>query len=251
MPWWTAGYLVAAALAVWVLRRLLLLQVTIYPYQRGLLYRRGRFHRVLEPGQYWFYKPAAHVTLVDMRRKTVVLPGQEMLTRENVSVKVSLVAEVEVADPEAAEHRTPDVETALYSLLQVALRQAVAGLSLEELLSGRSVIADQVLESCRPPAAELGLRLHSVGVRDLMLPSDLKKAFAEVIKAQKEGQAALERARGETAALRSLANAARMTADQPMLLQLRLLQSLGQGGGHTVVMGSGAPGAPVVPVRQG
>ena len=86
-------------------------------------------------------------------------------------------------------------------------------------------------------SAELGLKLKVADVKDIMFPGEMKKAFAQVVKAQKEGQAALERARGETAALRNLANAAKMIEDNPNLLQLRALQSLADSGGNTLVLG--------------
>jgi regulator of protease activity HflC (stomatin/prohibitin superfamily) len=99
------------------------------------------------------------------------------------------------------------------------------------------------------PTQAIGLRLHAVEVKDVMFPGELKKIFAEVVRAQKEGQAALERARGETAALRSLANAARMVQESPALMSLRVLQSVAgaAASGGTVVLG--VPQG-IVPVAQ-
>jgi len=97
-------------------------------------------------------------------------------------------------------------------------------------------------------ATEMGLKLISADIKDIMFAGDMKKAFAQVIKAQKEGQAALERARGETAALRSLANAARTMDDNPNLLQLRALQALADSSGNTLVLG--LPNSAVPVTRQ-
>jgi regulator of protease activity HflC (stomatin/prohibitin superfamily) len=104
----------------------------------------------------------------------------------------------------------------------------------------------------QPEAERIGINVQAVEVKDVMFPGDLKKVFAEVLKAQKEGQAALERARGETAALRNLANAARMLENNPALMNLRLLQSIaaatGNGSGNTLVMGVPAG---FVPIKDG
>ncbi len=110
----------------------------------------------------------------------------------------------------------------------------------------------QLLALVQPEAERIGINVQAVEVKDVMFPGDLKKVFAEVLKAQKEGQAALERARGETAALRNLANAARMLENNPALMNLRLLQSIaaatGNGSGNTLVMGVPAG---FVPIKDG
>ena len=120
----------------------------------------------------------------------------------------------------------------------------------EEASPPRQSATQQTLrEDLTPAAAELGVTLHSAEVKDVMFPGDLKRIFAEVVRAQKEGQAALERARGETAALRNLANAAKMLEDNPALFNLRVLQSVSGGAqGSTVVVG--VPQG-VVPVPRG
>lgn len=219
-------------------------RITIYEFQRGLKYRAGRFQAVLPPGQYWAFRPSAHIDIIDVRRAFLTVAGQELLTRDGTTLKVSLSAEYEIADPFAARHQSADFAAAGYLQLQLALRETLCGQNLEQLLQERSTLGEQVAAICRPQFEALGLRLHAVSVKDLMLPTDLKKAYADVVKAQKEGQAALERARLETAALRSLANAARLVEEQPALLQLRWLQALGQSSGHTVVIGGDGPAVP-------
>jgi hypothetical protein len=130
----------------------------------------------------------------------------------------------------------------------MALREIVGKEKIDALLENRSNISAKLVELTSGKASESGLKLISADVKDIMFPGDMKKAFAQVVKAQKEGQAALERARGETAALRNLANAARTIDDNPNLLQLRALQALADSSGNTLVLGvpNGA-----VPVRTG
>jgi regulator of protease activity HflC (stomatin/prohibitin superfamily) len=119
----------------------------------------------------------------------------------------------------------------------MALREIVGKEKIDVLIENRAGIGGKLMELTSGKAAEMGLKLISADVKDMMFPGEMKKAFAQVVKAQKEGQAALERARGETAALRSLANAARTMDDNPNLLQLRALQALADSSGNTLVLG--------------
>jgi len=114
----------------------------------------------------------------------------------------------------------------------------------DELLENRSRFGEGLLQTATEPIAALGLRLLAADIKDIMFPGELKKIFAQVVQAKQEGLAALERARGETAALRNLANAARAVKDNPALLQLRMLQAIGGAPGSTLVVG--LPG--VIPV---
>jgi len=221
-------------------------RVTVYEFERGLRYRRGRFVGTLPPGTHWVARRVGSITKVDVRPYVLTVPGQELLTSDGIGVKLSLVANVEVTDPAAAVNQVQSYTAALYTIIQVALREIVSGRSLEDLLAGRADIGPKVLEASAEPAQAFGLKVTSVDVRDLMLPGDLKRIFAQEVAARKEGLAALEKARGETAALRNLANAARMVEENPALLQLRLLQQLGAAGGNTVVIGTNA----IIPVAK-
>lgn len=230
-----------AAAAYWSPSR-----VTVYEFERGLRYRHGRFVGTLPPGTHWVARRVGSITKIDVRPYVLTVPGQELLTSDGIGVKLSLVANVEVADPAAAVNQVQNYTTAVYTIFQVALRQIVSGRSLEDLLAGRADVGPKVLEASAAPAQAFGLKVTSVDLRDLMLPGDLKRIFAQEVAARKEGLAALEKARGETAALRNLANAARMIEDNPALMQLRLLQQLGATGGNTVVLGDSA----IVPVAK-
>lgn len=117
-------------------------------------------------------------------------------------------------------------EEALHVAVQLALRAAVGAAKIGDLLQRRVEIGHRLLETLAPQLEAIGLTGHALEVKDVMFPGELKKIFAEVVRAQKEGQAALERARGETAALRSVANAARLVQDGPALMNLRVLQSV-------------------------
>lgn len=106
------------------------------------------------------------------------------------------------------------------------------------------------MEATEPKAADLGLRLISVNLKDIMFPGKLKEVFAQVVNAKKEGLAALEKARGETAALRNLANAAKMLEGNPNLMQLRLLQAIKEPSGNTFVLGMPSPSVPMPIIQE-
>jgi regulator of protease activity HflC (stomatin/prohibitin superfamily) len=214
------------------------LKVTIYEFQRGILYWKGRFERVLEPGRYWLRARDAYVQTVDIRPAFATIPGQEVLSADGVALKMSLAARYEIADLRTAFVETQDVFTAFYLTLQIALREIVGRTKIEDLLAERQRFGERLMEIATEPVAALGLRLLAADVKDVMFPGELKKIFAQVVQARQEGLAALEKARGETAALRNLANAARLVEANPALLQLRLLQTVQATPGATLVIGA-------------
>lgn len=209
----------------------------VYEYQKGLLYKRGRYVATLAPGSYWILSTFSMVFPVDIRPEFITIQGQDVLSSDGVTLRVSLAAEFQVTDPNLAVNKTANFRSALNLILQMALREIVGKEKIDALIENRAGIGGKLMELTSGKAAEMGLKLISADVKDIMFPGEMKKAFAQVVKAQKEGQAALERARGETAALRSLANAARIMDDNPNLLQLRALQALADSSGNTLVLG--------------
>jgi len=178
-----------------------------------------------------------------------ILPGQELVTVDSMSVKISLSVNYRIVDPYAAVQMTDSFSAALYTVAQLELRKLIAPMTIDELMVARSSISDGLQKAIANHAAEFGIEVISADIRDIMLPGEIKKIMTQVVKAQKEAQAALEKTRGETAALRSLANAARMLEASPALMQLRLLQSIGETSGNKIVYGVPANGslASVVP----
>jgi len=216
----------------------------------GLLYQHGKFIEVLIPGRHLRWGRGFTLTLQDLRKATAAVAGQEVLTADNVSLKASLLVTYELADPVKAAHGTQHWYSDLYNAAQLALRTVAGGVPVETLLNQRATLAPQLLALVQPEAARIGITVHAVEVKDVMFPAELKRAFAEVLKAKQEGQAALERARGESAALRNLANAARLLDGNPALMNLRLMQSMSaaQAGGNTLVLG--VPGG-FMPLKNG
>jgi regulator of protease activity HflC (stomatin/prohibitin superfamily) len=226
-----------ALIVLIVLRALRIKRVIVYEYQKGLRYKKGRYIGTLGPGQYHILARSSSIVPVDARTEFITILGQDVLSADGVTLKVSLAAEFQVEDPNLAVNKNANFRNSLYLNLQMALREIVSREKIDALLENRSGIGGRLMEMTSKKASEMGLKLISADIKDIMFPGEMKKAFAQVVKAQKEGQAALERARGETAALRSLANAAKMMEDNPNLLQLRALQALADSSGNTLVLG--------------
>ena len=246
---WTIVLL--SIVAVVILKALPLRRIVIFEYQRGLKYRKGRFQATLTAGQYWIVPPTTHITAVDVRPQFITIPGQEVISADGVTLKISIAAEYEVADPAIAINKNANYQGAFYLVLQMAVREIVGREKVDAIIESRASLSGRIGELTRDKIASLGLRLISAEVKDVMLPGELRRTFSQVVKAQKEGLAALERARGESAALRNLANAAKMMEDNPNLLQLRALQTLGDSTGNTILFGVPAATAPVAKRRIG
>lgn len=240
---------VLIVLVIVVLLRRVIRPVVVYEFERGLRYARGKFAGVLEPGLYWSIQPLSEIRKVDVRPVFTSVGGQEVLSSDGVTLKVSLAAKYEVADPAVAINKVESFRDALHIELQLALRQIIGGTPIDDLLAARQEIGGKLQEMVAAKVPALGLRLVSVELRDIMFPGELKKIFTQVVRARQEGLAALEKARGETAALRNLVNAAQLIERNPHLMQLRLLQVLGQQSGNTVVLGVPSPSGPI-PIRK-
>lgn len=212
-------------------------RVIIYEYERGVLFKRGKFERILAPGQHWYFRPGRSVKVMDIRTMLVSLPGQEVLSGDNVGVKISLICSIKVEDPYKALVEVENYLQAVYAEIQVGLRDIVGETPIEEFLSKRKVIGEELTNRTRQKISDYGVTLESVAIKDIMFPGELKQIFAQVVNAKKEGLAALERARGESAAMRNLANTAKLLEKRPGLLQLRILQTLDKNPGHTIILG--------------
>ncbi|GAA3181808.1 hypothetical protein GCM10010531_40050 [Blastococcus jejuensis] len=217
------------------------MQIVVQEWERALAYRDGRFEEILGPGRHRRRRRRRRVVRVLIRPRLLVVPGQEVLTADGVAVRVSLTVAVRTVDPRRWFEAVEDADGFVYAALQIGLREAVAGRTLDELLAARGPLADAVRESVVAGAEAVGVAIDSLALRDVMVPPDIRRATSEVAVARAQGQAVLERARSEVAATRALANAARLIAEQPALLQLRTLQAV-EAGGATVVLTQGPAG---------
>src|SRR5262245_59728651 len=153
-----------------------------------------------------------------MRRVQVVIVGQELMTCDKVTLRLFFTVDYVVEDAALASHAVSSVKDAIYLVVQLAARQFVSGATLDELLEGRDAMTRSLEEDAVPKALRFGARVEHVGVKDVVLPGEMKTLLNRVIEAVKEAAANVILRREETAATSSLANTARVMAEQPVLL---------------------------------
>ncbi len=188
----------------------------------------GELVKVLEPGlhAFWKFQRALKIELVDRRVQAMEVAGQEILTRDKVSLRVNLTALWQVLDVVKARGTLSNFVEFAYKELQFALREAVGTRTLDELLGDKGVLDREIGDAVRAKVEEHGLAVRSVGVKDVILPGEMKTILNQVVEAEKVAQANLIKRREETAATRSLLNTARLMDENPTLLRLKELETL-------------------------
>jgi regulator of protease activity HflC (stomatin/prohibitin superfamily) len=154
-----------------------------------------------------------------------------------VNVRVTLVGQFQIVDVQLAVREIASHQAELYTMTQLAVRDHVGNMTLEEILQRKPDLDAMLLKTVAERAKTLGLTILALAVRDVMLPANLKKAFSGALEAQKEAQRQLEVARGEQAVLRSLANSAKLYETNPTLMQARIIQALSTGN-NSIVFGA-------------
>lgn len=202
-------------------------EVTVFEYERGLLYREGRMERLLEAGRYRFRgSEPVGVVKVSLREMSHVVAGQAILTADRIEVRVSLVAQYRVSDPVRAVQAVENYSEQLHQELQLALRDVIASRTLDALLDGRAELAAELLGLAAEPARRYGVELCRVGVRDVILPGEVRQVMMREIEADRTGRADLVKARHEVAAARARANTARFLAENPEVARLQEIEAL-------------------------
>jgi regulator of protease activity HflC (stomatin/prohibitin superfamily) len=199
----------------------------LFEYQRGLLYRRGKFQRLLEPGTYTFWRwERVNLVPVDIRQTSQVISGQEMLTADHVDIRLTVVAQFVISDPVLAWHAVDNYLQQLYQDIQLALREAVTARELDAILGTRDEIGRELMDQVAPLATTYGIKLNRLGIKDIILPKTVRDVMMKEVEAQREGRASLIRAQHETAAARARANTAKILADNPQIVHLQELETL-------------------------
>jgi len=194
----------------------------------GILSVDGRIERLLEPGIYafWLYGHNIGVNIYDLRLTEIEVTGQEILTKDRVTIRVNLSCYYQITDILLLVSQLADFRTYLYKQLQFTLRQNVESQTLDELLASKDRLDGQILEAVQAIFADTGLEVQRIGIKDIILPGEMRTIFNQVVQAEKAAQANLIKRREETAATRSLLNTARLMEDNPVLLRLKELETL-------------------------
>ena len=194
----------------------------------GLLIVDGELVQTLKPGlyAYWKFNRNVKVEQVELRMQAMEVQGQEILTKDKVSLRVNLAAQYQITDPVTARSKLVNVADFIYRELQFALRQAVGARTLDTLLGDKDELDKVIFTAVKVKVVEFGIEVRSVGVKDVILPGDMKDILNQVVQAEKVAQANIIKRREETSATRSLLNTARLMDDNPTLMRLKELEVL-------------------------
>jgi len=200
----------------------------ITEYERGVIFRLGRFIGVKTAGFKWIIPGVDRMVKISLREVVMDVPSQEVITRDNVSVKVNAVLYFRVLHPEKA---VIQVENYLYGtsqLAQTTLRSICGQAELDELLAEREEVNQKLQEIIDLQTEPWGVKVRAVEVKQIDLPPDMQRAMAKQAEAERERRAKVIHAEGEFQAAEQLANAARVLSTEPAALQLRYLQTLAE-----------------------
>lgn len=204
------------------------LSMDVPAHAKALVFVGGRFDRVIGPGRFtaWI-DPAAPVTVraIDVRRQPISFAPQELMTKDKVTLRITLTASYVIEDVVTATLTVTDVRDALYVAVQLAVRDYVAGVTLDALLEGRDALTRYLEDETAERARALGVRLEALGVKDVVLPGEMKTLLNRVIEAEKEAAANVIARREEAAATRLRASSAKIMSEQPVLLRLTELEA--------------------------
>lgn len=200
--------------------------VSVESFEQAVLFIDGRYMQVLPGGVYYWWKNniAVHVGKVDTRQQQLEINGQEILTRDKAALRINAWAQYKVSNIEKALLQNKDYEKQLYVAFQLLLREYIAGFSFDELLDKKEAIAPFVMQQVREKADVLGVTVTGFGLRDIILPGDVKEIMNQVLIAEKKAQANTIMRREETASTRSLLNTAKLMEENSMLWKLKEME---------------------------
>ena len=194
-------------------------------YEKGLMYVDGNFNSVLEPGIYYFWKNAVVITVYksDVRALQLEMNGQEILTKDKANLRINFSLQYRLVDLFKSV-LNKEFDKQLYVMAQLALREQIATYTLDELLEKRDAISPLILAQLGPKAADMGVSVLACGMRDIILPGDVKEIMNQVLIAEKKAQANTIMRREETASTRSLLNTAKLMEENEMLFKLKEME---------------------------
>lgn len=195
-------------------------------YEKGVLIVGGKFVGILEGGTYYWWKNSISIQVAktDMRSLQMEVSGQEILTKDKASIRLNGFVQYRITDIVKALYENKDCDRQVYVLMQLALREYIGGLTLDELLDRKDSIGDFILKNTTDMVTNLGIEIRSFGIRDVILPGDMKDIMNQVLMAEKKAQANIIMRREETASMRSLLNTAKLMEENETLWKLKEME---------------------------
>ena len=209
-------------------RTVLAYDTQINAHETGLLSVDGVLTDVLAPGRHTFWQVHRKIAVqkFDLRPQPIEVTAQEILTKDRIGLRVTLTAFYRIVDARAALQGASDLSTALYRLIQFAVREAVATRTLDDILAARDRIDAEIRAFVTERSGALGVETTELGIKDVILPGDVRDLLNKVVEAERTAKANLIRRQEETAATRSLLNTAKLMEENPLLLRLKELETL-------------------------
>ena len=198
----------------------------ISEYERGILFRFGKFARILNPGWNIVLPIIESYQKIDIRTKAVDVPEQDAITRDNVSIRINAVLYYKVFDASKAVIAVEHYQYAVSQLAQTTMRNAVGAVSLDELLSERDKISTEICKVIDEATDPWGIKVENVELKDIKLPEEMQRVIAKVAEAEREKAAVITKSQGEIEASNNLAEAAKIMSSAPGSLHLRTLATL-------------------------
>jgi len=198
----------------------------VAPYEKAILFVDDEYVKTIEKGTYYYWKNAQSIKIgkADMRQLQLEVAGQELLTKDKANIRINFYAQYKVVAIEKALMDNKDYEKQLYTILQLALRAFVGSYTLDELLEQKDAIAEAVMKNVKTQVSSLGVNLLYCGIRDVILPGEMKEIMNQVLVAHKKAQANVITRREETASTRSLLNTAKLMEENSMLFKLKEME---------------------------
>lgn len=198
----------------------------ISEYERGVKFCFGKFKKIMNPGWNIVLPIIESYKKIDIRTKVIDVPEQEVITKDNVSVKINAVIYYNIFDASKAILEVENFHYAVSQLAQTTMRNSVGSVTLDELLSCRDKISDTICKIVDKASDEWGVKVHDVELKDVSLPGEMKRVIAKVAEAEREKQAVITKAAGELEASKNLAEAATTLSQAPGALHLRTLATI-------------------------
>ncbi len=200
--------------------------INVEPNEKAVMYIDGKFNKIIDSGTYHFWKNNTSISIsrADMRAMQMEISGQEILTKDKAALRINFYIQYNINDIIKAFVNNKEYDKQLYVLMQLVLREFVGALTLDELLEKKEAISNYVLEHVADKVTNLGVVVNSCGIRDVILPGDMKDIMNQVLIAEKKAQANTIMRREETASTRSLLNTAKLMEDNAMLFKLKEME---------------------------
>ncbi len=198
----------------------------INEYERGVLFTLGRYEGILGPGIHVIIPLIQRLVIVDTRVRTIDIPPQEVITRDNVSIRVNGIVFYRVIDPEKAVLNVRDYKQVTFGYAQTALRDVLGSFTLDDILERRDEMGELIRSIVDKKADEWGIDIDSIRIQDVILPEGMKRAMAVQAEAEREKRAVIIKSEGEREAATKYAEAAEILSKTPGALTLRTLQTV-------------------------